>query len=169
VLHFVSDRSGWWNLYRFDGGACIPLCPREAEFGSPHWTFGGSMYGFRSDARSSAPISRTASAAWPAVDRAAAAEPIATPYQEIRELRVSGDIVALLGGAPTIALELARIDLATGRREVLARRSRAAGRGLSVGPAEHQLPERQWPHRARLLLPAANRDFTNRCRASCRR
>ncbi|MET9968500.1 S9 family peptidase, partial [Streptomyces sp. NPDC006356] len=32
-LLYVSDRSGWWNLYR-DG---VPLCPREEEFGGPLW------------------------------------------------------------------------------------------------------------------------------------
>ncbi|HEY0490768.1 MAG TPA: S9 family peptidase [Telluria sp.] len=121
VLHFVSDRSGWWNLYRLDDGAVTPLCERAAEFGAPHWTFGGSMYGFRPDGDIVCTfiengVSRLA--------RLAAAsgklEPIVNPYQEIRELRVSGDIIALLGGAPTIPLELARIDLASGQRAVLA-------------------------------------------------
>jgi dipeptidyl aminopeptidase/acylaminoacyl peptidase len=46
---------------------------------------------------------------------------IDTPYQEIRELRVSGDTVAFIGGAPTIAAEVVRIDLSSGSREVLAR------------------------------------------------
>lgn len=41
TLLFISDRSGWWNLYR-DGGAggAAALCPREAEFGGPAWVFG---------------------------------------------------------------------------------------------------------------------------------
>jgi dipeptidyl aminopeptidase/acylaminoacyl peptidase len=122
VLHFVSDRSGWWNLYRFADGVVQPLCERAAEFAGPHWTFGGSMYGFRSDGEIvctyiEGGVSRLA--------RLSAGDgqlrEIANPYQEIRELRVEGDVVALLGGAPTIALELARIDLASGKSEVLAR------------------------------------------------
>ena len=41
TLLFISDRSGWWNLYR-DGGAggATALCAREAEFGGPAWVFG---------------------------------------------------------------------------------------------------------------------------------
>jgi dipeptidyl aminopeptidase/acylaminoacyl peptidase len=122
VLHFVSDRTGWWNLYRFSDGVVHALCPREAEFGAPHWTFGGSMYGFRSESEIVCTyieegVSRLARLS--TLDGTLA--PIDTRYQEIRELRVAGDTVALLGGAPTIALELARIDLASGRREVLAR------------------------------------------------
>ena len=50
-LHFVSDRTGWWNLYRQRDGADEPLCPREAEFGWPHWVFGASMYAFLADGR----------------------------------------------------------------------------------------------------------------------
>ena len=49
MLYFVSDRSGWWNLYRRDpGGGVHPLCPREAEFGAPQWVFGQSTYAFLS-------------------------------------------------------------------------------------------------------------------------
>ncbi len=48
VLHFVSDRTGWWNLYRWDPGTDQPvaLCPMEAEFGQGYWQFGMATYGF---------------------------------------------------------------------------------------------------------------------------
>jgi dipeptidyl aminopeptidase/acylaminoacyl peptidase len=42
VLHFVSDRTGWWNLYR-DGEA---VTDDEAELGCPQWQLGGSTYAF---------------------------------------------------------------------------------------------------------------------------
>lgn len=122
LLHFVSDRSGWWNLYRFEHGVVHALCPREAEFGGPHWVFGGSMYGFRSAGEIVCTyieegVSRLARLS----TRGCALTPIDTPYQEIRELRVNSGKVALLAGSPTIALELALIDVETGAREVLAR------------------------------------------------
>jgi dipeptidyl aminopeptidase/acylaminoacyl peptidase len=50
-LHFVSDRTGWWNLHRERDGELQPLCPMEAEFGWPHWIFGGSTYAFLADGR----------------------------------------------------------------------------------------------------------------------
>ncbi len=120
LLHFVSDRSGWWNLYRYDHGVVHALCPRAAEFGAPHWSFGGSLYGFRSEdeivcAYIENGVSKLARL------RGGALTEIATPYEEIRELRVNSETVALLGGAPTLALELARIDLDTGGHAVLAR------------------------------------------------
>jgi dipeptidyl aminopeptidase/acylaminoacyl peptidase len=53
-LYFVSDRTGWWNLYRYTADAIAqgadstrlpdPLCPMHAEFGKPQWTFSQSSY-----------------------------------------------------------------------------------------------------------------------------
>jgi dipeptidyl aminopeptidase/acylaminoacyl peptidase len=57
VLHWVSDRTGWWNLYANDedgdggGDAARPLAPLDAEFTGPDWVFGQSTYGFLSDGR----------------------------------------------------------------------------------------------------------------------
>jgi len=122
LLHFVSDRSGWWNLYRFEHGVVHALCPREAEFGGPHWVFGGSMYGFRSaDEIVCTYIEEGVSRLARLSTRGCTLTSIDTPYQEIRELRVSAGKVALLAGSPTIALELALVDVETGAREVLAR------------------------------------------------
>jgi hypothetical protein len=46
VLHFVSDRSGWWNLYRWRDGAAQPLYPDAAEYGLPQWAFAMRAYAF---------------------------------------------------------------------------------------------------------------------------
>jgi dipeptidyl aminopeptidase/acylaminoacyl peptidase len=35
LLHFISDRTGWWNLYRVQHGAAEALAPMDAEFGTP--------------------------------------------------------------------------------------------------------------------------------------
>lgn len=55
VLHFVSDRSGWWNLYRWQGGEAEALAPVEAEFGEPQWVFGIPPTASRRTTGSSAP------------------------------------------------------------------------------------------------------------------
>ena len=52
VLYFVSDRSGWWNLCRFNAsGEVEVVCAMEAEFGMPQWGFGMSSYAFESAGR----------------------------------------------------------------------------------------------------------------------
>ncbi len=122
TLYFVSDRSGWWNLHRFEHGVVHPVCPREAEFGGPHWVFGNSMYGFRSGNEIVCTYIENGVSKLARLDTASGAlTAIDTPYQEIRELRISGDTLVLLAGAPTIAAEVVRIDLSNGAREVLAR------------------------------------------------
>jgi dipeptidyl aminopeptidase/acylaminoacyl peptidase len=161
VLHFVSDRTGWWNLYKFDDGVVSSLCVREAEFGGPHWTFGGSMYGFRSDAEIICTYIEEGVSRLARLSTAdGSLQPIDNPYQEIRELRVAGDVVALLGGAPTIALELARFDLVTGAREVLARSIEQlpdAG-NLSV-PQSIRYPSANGRHAYAFFYPPCNASY----------
>jgi len=121
VLHFVSDRGGWWNLYRLIDNAVQPLCERAAEFGAPHWAFGGSMYGFRSSEEIVCTYIENGVSRLAQLSTATGKlHPIPNPYEEIRELRVSGSVAFMLGGAPTIALELARVDLYTDQHEILA-------------------------------------------------
>ncbi len=48
-IHFISDRTGWWNLYTERDGETIPLAPIEADLGVPQWQFGFSRYAFLED------------------------------------------------------------------------------------------------------------------------
>ncbi|GAA3169729.1 hypothetical protein GCM10020255_057600 [Rhodococcus baikonurensis] len=42
-LFAISDRSGWWNIYRV-GAEITPICPVEADFGGPQWRFGARWF-----------------------------------------------------------------------------------------------------------------------------
>ena len=58
VLHYCSDRTGWWNLYRDDGR---PLTSLEgAELGFPAWVFAMSSYAFLDDGRIACIVTRDA-------------------------------------------------------------------------------------------------------------
>jgi dipeptidyl aminopeptidase/acylaminoacyl peptidase len=48
LLYFVSDRDGWWNLYR-SKPEIEPLCPLEAEFGVAQWNLAKNTYAFLSE------------------------------------------------------------------------------------------------------------------------
>ncbi|TQV84612.1 S9 family peptidase [Exilibacterium tricleocarpae] len=54
-LYLVSDRSNWWNLYRYIPAAgpvrLEPVAPLAAEFATPQWSFGMSTYGFLGQGR----------------------------------------------------------------------------------------------------------------------
>ncbi len=45
-LFFVSDKTNWWNLYRWNNGTAMSVCALDAEFGKPQWQFGMTSYGF---------------------------------------------------------------------------------------------------------------------------
>ena len=45
ILHFISDRSGWWNLYKHENGN-EALYPKDGEFGFPQWQFAAPTYAF---------------------------------------------------------------------------------------------------------------------------
>lgn len=47
-LWFVSDRTDFWNLYRWNGTAAEAMLARDSEFGVPQWRFGASTYAFMS-------------------------------------------------------------------------------------------------------------------------
>jgi dipeptidyl aminopeptidase/acylaminoacyl peptidase len=45
-LYFVSDKTDWWNIYRYQDGVIKSICPMQAEFAYPHWQCSMSQYGF---------------------------------------------------------------------------------------------------------------------------
>lgn len=114
VLHFVSDRSGWWNLYRWQDERAEPLCPMEAEFGQPQWVFGMSTYGFESAERMI--CTYTEQGAWhlASLDPVTQTlESIETPYSEIDSLQVGPVKAVFLAGSSTDSASIVLLDLAT--------------------------------------------------------
>ena len=121
-LYVVSDRSGFWNLYRLEVDGLVPVCPMEAEFGLPQWVFAQSSYGFSGPHEIIASCRENAIGRLLRIDvRSGVATPIATPFEEIAELRVGPGSAVVEAGSPTTPLCIARISLADGAIEVLAR------------------------------------------------
>ncbi len=60
TLHYVSDRTGWWNLYRDAGPEAPPvaLTPVEAELSGPLWQLGQSSYVLLADGRAVCAVER---------------------------------------------------------------------------------------------------------------
>jgi dipeptidyl aminopeptidase/acylaminoacyl peptidase len=47
-LYFISDRTDFWNLYRWNASGVERVLARDAEFGVPQWQLGLSTYAFTS-------------------------------------------------------------------------------------------------------------------------
>ena len=123
-LYFVSDRTGWWNLYRWSDGKIEPLCEMKADFGRPQWVFGMSTYAFESAgciicAYTEQGIWRLAS-----LDtETGRIELIEIPYTDIWSLRASSGLAVFVAGSPTEPPSIVRLDLTSRRIDILRRSS----------------------------------------------
>jgi dipeptidyl aminopeptidase/acylaminoacyl peptidase len=122
LLYFISDRTGWWNLYRQRGGEIEALCPMEAEFGEPQWVFGASTYAFESAGRLVCARTRRSKYHLAALDTATLRlEEIETPYTDMGSVRAAPGRALFLAGSPTESWSVVLLDLKTRRFEVLRR------------------------------------------------
>jgi dipeptidyl aminopeptidase/acylaminoacyl peptidase len=122
-LFVVSDRTGWWNLYRVDASDLVPVLQREAEFGRPMWVFGQSMFGFNGpDEIVAACIDKGVSRLLRiALDGHGHATELPCPFTDLPELQVGAGLVLALASSPSEPDQIVRIDVAGGRHETLAR------------------------------------------------
>ncbi len=121
VLHFVSDRSGWWNLHADTGApGGRELAPMEAELADPDWVFGQSRYAFLDSGEIVATWS-SAGEGHLGVLRPGRAEfeELDVPFTSFRGLRSGGSGVVALAGSPTSPEALVEIGVATAAVEVL--------------------------------------------------
>ena len=121
TLHFVSDRTGFWNLYREYGDRAIPLHRRDAEFGLPQWLFGMSTYGFADDGRILCAYCEGGTWHVGLLHREGRFEEVKTPYSQIDNLAVDGQQAVFRAAGPNELSALVRLDLATSQTEVLRR------------------------------------------------
>ena len=137
-LHWVSDRSGWWNLEREHDGVREALCPKEAEFGWPQWLFGGSSYAFLGDGRIACHYGADG------VQHTAVLDPASKelldldlPYTAIGypDLVAEGSQIVFTAGGPATPEQVVLLDFATRAVELI----RESG-NLSVDPALVSIP-----------------------------
>ena len=168
VLHFVSDRTGWWNLYRWSDGKIDALYEMEAEFGAPQWGFRMATYGFESSDRIICAYNDQGNWRLAGLDlNSRRLEPIETPYTEISSLRVSAGRAVFTGGSPTEPLSIIHVDLAAQKIEALRRSSQLEidKDYLSIAqsiefPTENNLTAHGF------FYPPNNRDYTG-ARGEC--
>lgn len=169
VLHFVSDRTGWWNLYRWNSslskgrlGEVEPLCEMAAEFGLPQWVFGMSTYGFESANRIICTFTQEGIWRLASLDlQTKQLEVIETPYTEISSLQAAKDRAVFIGGSATEPTAIVEMDWTTRQSEVLRRSSEleidggylSKARSLSF-PTENSLTSYAF------FYPPQNKDYT---------
>ena len=138
----VSDRTGWWNLYRVPaagtGGDPTPLHPAREEFGAPLWQLGYATWGRLADGKLLC-VHGTGTQRLGVLDPATGTlTDLDLPYPTLTPgLAVDGDRAAVLAGAPTRPGAVLAIDPSAGTWEV-----------VRTAPGPESLPDPAW-------LPAA--------------
>ena len=113
ILHVISDRSGWWNLYRVDADGLHNLAEVAVELGAPHWQFGASLYGFLADGRIAVIATEQAVSRPSILDPVAGTVvPLPVPHTSVRALTTRGNAIFYLGGSPTHPDALIHLDVA---------------------------------------------------------
>ncbi|MCY2925886.1 MAG: S9 family peptidase, partial [Planctomycetota bacterium] len=122
VLHFISDRTDWWNLYRVRNGKVEALTDLPAEFTFPHWWFAMSNYAFASAGRILCSFCRDGLWQLAMLDTATRElTPVQTPFNTISYVRTNGDQAAFIGGLAAGASAVMLMDLATGHMKEIRR------------------------------------------------
>jgi dipeptidyl aminopeptidase/acylaminoacyl peptidase len=127
VLYFVSDRHGWWNLYRLNSGQIEPVCEMAAEFGLPQWVFGMSSYAFESADEIVCNYLERGLGRLARIDTTTGkCTLIESPYTNITYLRASSGGVVFKGGSFTEPQSIVRLQQSSTQFEVLRRSLRIA-------------------------------------------
>jgi dipeptidyl aminopeptidase/acylaminoacyl peptidase len=161
-LYFISDRTGWWNVYRWTGGRVETMCRMEAEFGKPQWSFGTSTYGFESADRIICAYSRDGSSYLASLDTSTRqVKTVDIPYTSIAFVQAITGGAVLVAASPTEAAALVRFSRATGRIEVLRRSTEVAiDPGYLSIPGAIEFPTENGLTAHAFFYAPKNRDFT---------
>ena len=138
ALYFISDRTGWWNLYRREDGEDRNLAPMAAEFAVPMWEFGYSTYAILSDGRIACLYRQSG------VHHLAMLDPntgelldLDLPYTCYDPyVRARGTQLAFVGGGPALPNQVVVLDFTTREVAVLRESERT-----SIDPAFFSVPE----------------------------
>lgn len=162
VLYFVSDRTGWWNLYRLRDGKIEPLHDMPAEFGRVHWTFGLHTYDFATSERII--CSYTSKGNWHLAEMDTTNlkfNPIDCSYTEIAYVRSENGRAVFVAGSPTTVESIVEFDLATRQFNLIHRsRSEPIDPGYVSVPQAIEFPTSNNLKARAFYYPPKNRDFT---------
>ena len=134
ALYFVSDRDGWWTIYRLprrsreaEAGLhrsevhpVITNPPDQAEFGRPQWVFGSTTWAFAGPSR--IVVSYTRGGHWylGLVDTSTGLmSRLADGLEPHDWLTTTSDHAVVVAASATTPDAILRIDLSTGDRETL--------------------------------------------------
>ncbi len=162
MLHFVSDRSNWWNLYRLnEAGDAEPLCEMEAEFATPQWVFGMSTYAFNGPHEIVCAYTTRGTWRLALLDaRSRRLAEIESPYTDISSVTAANGRAYVVGGTPRTRPAVVELDVETRELRVLRRSSEAVIEdGYISEPRAVEFPTEGGLTAHAFFYPPRNTDF----------
>lgn len=110
ALYFVSDRTGWWNLYRWLGKDVEAIQPMAVEFGKPQWTFSMVSYAFLSGTKMAATYVQDGRWKLAMIDvYTKQFAPVDLAVQPLESIKAGGNTIYFVGGSATEPAAVVRL------------------------------------------------------------
>ena len=151
TLHFASDRTGWWQLYKckvqsaklevsgkFEVEPVLLEPPDEVEFGRPQWLFGWATWAFADEHRMAVTYVRRGRWSLATIDtREGVLKDVPTDLEPLEWLTATATHAVYVAASPDTPPTVARTNLVTGGTEMLRSSStmKLDGRTISIPEA----------------------------------
>ena len=135
-LYFMSDRSGWWNLYRWHDDETEAVAPMSAECATAPWESGYTNYALLPGGRIAITTQSGPRQQLLIVDPDGASRAVEVPYTSFKPfLAAHGDRVGLIGASPSAVSEVALVTTdGTDTVEVIRRPAQPSSAGIVSRP-----------------------------------
>lgn len=162
VLHFVSDSSGWWNLYRLNGDHPEPLYPMDAEFGLPQWVFGMRTYAFLNARDILCAFTKNGLWTLARLDtERKMLTPFDLPFTAVSDIRAGDGFAVFLAGSPSQPTGVWRFSTQAGALEPLKLAFEPmVDPGYFSSPRPVEFPTENGLTAHGIFYPSANPDFS---------
>ena len=160
-LTFVSDKTGWWNLYLLDGEEPVAIRREEAEYGLPLWTFGMSTYAFPEPNALFCASTRDGKWRLGRIDLSSLEyREIKLPSTELSSLVAGQGFIVFKAGSPVEATSIVRLDTTSHRLDILRQSSTLTiDRGYISVPGAIEFPTEGGLTAYGYYYPPQNKDF----------
>ncbi len=120
ILYFVSDRSNWWNIYRFDNQVVENVYPASFEFAGAHWVFGLSSYAFISKFEILCSYLKDGFYRLAVLDvRSKSIKDVENPFTEVSYVESNNRNVVFIAGSPSTPDEIFLFDPRSSKFETI--------------------------------------------------
>ena len=165
LLHFVTDRTGWWNIHVWRDGEPVNLLNEESDHGRPDWQFGFTSYAHLPDGKIAVGKGGATSGSVMILDTSTGAkQAIEVPYSEISFVTAGsgGESILFVGASPTQEPAVVSLDIETERcSTIYAPSDVRVDPGYMSSPEHIVFPTTDDGQAHAFYYPPTNKDFAS--------